>query len=268
MQRAKTRTCSELFLEWSPRLEARSGLMLPFQSLDTVLKQRDPGYGSVYLFDKKAADEITARKSSRNFSQYEVAAGQLIIDLDGGDAALARAKEVLGHYRHTVYSSGGKGYHMVLPHELIIGRDVPAAHRQLVESLAIPTADVSLYRHGSIVSLPGRVHPKTGKRKTLVEEVDGEMIVIPDPRPEPVFVAREGDISNLTSAMLQAASIIETEPGPGARHQSLWSLSLSYRDAGMPQEWVETLLLEINNQWSEPKPEEEVLRAVDQAFKR
>lgn len=264
----RTQPSSEtLYREWAPKLEARKGLMLPLSAFPEILKKHDPGYASVYMFTKEAADEIKAARSSRDFKQYEVIADEIIIDLDGGEPQLGRCRIPLQGIGYEVWASGGKGFHVRIPTGRLVGNDVPDAHRQWVDSLGVD-ADLSLYRASSVVSLPGRVHPKTRIKKTFVEWVDGAMPHIPDP----VIVERpafpSADIPELASLLSRLANLTALEPSPGNRHTAVWSAAMSLRDAGLSEDATIELLTMVNSAWLNPKPDDEVRRAAEQAFRR
>jgi hypothetical protein len=255
----------ELWFEWAPKMEARKGLMLPLDSMTRLLTERDTGYRSVFLFLPDAAAEIKASRSSSGFKQYPVVSQEVFIDLDGGEAQLVRAEAALVGLKYAVWESGGKGFHIVLPTETLTGTEVPEAHRQWVDSLRID-ADLSLYRASSLISLPGRIHPKTRRKKTLVKMLDGAQLVVPDAVlvEKPVYPV--ADIPELSMVLIRLANLTAIEPGPGGRHTALWSVAGSLAACGLSEEVVSELLIGVNATWQNPKPEDEVLRAVRQAF--
>lgn len=261
-------TClSDLYVEWCASVDRRGGLMLPLLRLDLERKQRyDPGFRSVYAFDRQAYDEIKQTGTSRGFRRYEPYSDLLIIDLDNGDKDLEKLTKQLKGYSYRVYTSGSKGYHIEVDTPLYCGHELPQAHKEYVESLGI-AADASLYRHSSIVALEGRIHHKTGKRKALIKSIKGELLSIPKPVNAPqVRVAIDADDCNLEWIFTRLANLAAFEPTQGWRHTKLWSIAESMRSQGFQYDTALDLLTRINDQWKNPKAAAEVELAVKQAY--
>lgn len=262
-------TGNNLWFEWvSPNL-SRSGNMMPESSLPNVLKTHNPGYRSLYSFKEEDALAIRESASSRGFAQFEVASDAVAIDLDDGDATLPilEAKlQTLG-LGYTVWSSGGKGYHVYIPHGWITSNWLPHSQMLWVEGLGLPHFDPTLYQHGRVISLPGRVHPKTKRRKALVKTVDGAQLnlALQEP-PKPKFNFMPGR-KDLAAALLQWASIAGSEPAPGKRHTALWSAAETSASAGLSMEVTLQIAYEVNDGWALKKDDEEVKRAVEQAYR-
>ena len=267
MEQQATISTSELMVEWSVTLESRRGTMVPFSRLGAIQRERhNPGFRSVYLFDSISAATISASGSSKGFKQYAVYSDHLFIDLDGGDPALVAAEEALRGYQYEVWSSGGKGYHVVLPTPMYCGVDLPQAHLEFVEALGCG-ADLSLYRHSSLIALPGRVHQRTGKKKAFHKSVAGQQLTIGDPKVLPkAFNLAFTDEAPVSFAFMRLASLCETPPAQGNRHTTAWSMSSQLAKAGLSFETVLELVLKMNSEWDNSKPEDEIERAVKQAF--
>lgn len=243
--------------------------MVPFSRLGAIQRERhNPGFRSVYLFDSISAATISATGSSKGFKQYAVYSDHLFIDLDGGDPALLAAERALEGFAYEVWSSGGKGYHIMLPTPMYCGVDLPQAHLEFVGALGCG-ADLSLYRHSSLIALPGRVHAKTGARKTKVKDVDGRQLTIKEPLVLPkAFNLAFTDEAPISFAFMRLASLCETPPAQGNRHTTAWSISSQLAKSGLSFETVLELVLKMNSEWDNAKPEEEIERAVKQAFGR
>ncbi len=246
--------------------------MLPLSRFESILKSDNPGYASVYMFDENAAKTIIESKSSAGMSRFPVLTDTLVMDLDNGPDQLKAAQDklkALGLY-HKVWSSGSKGFHVVLRHpETLYGSNVPYSQRVWVEALDVG-ADLSLYQHGRILSLPGRIHPKTGNRKVAVETVPGDELTISllNP-PGPVFtVGENGGLSELEAGLWTALQALASEPLPGNRHTRLWSTAQHFADAGVGFEATLDLMLRINETWEMQKDPSEVELAVSQAYRR
>ncbi len=262
----ETISASNLFVEWAVNVDKRRGRMIPLHVLEAILPTRhNPGFRSVYMFAPSDAMTIADSASSKGFKQYAVYSDHLFIDLDGGDPALALAEVALQGYAYEVWSSGGKGYHIMLPTPMYCGVDLPQAHLEFVEALGCG-ADLSLYRHSSLIALPERVHAKTGKRKTKVKSVDGRQLTIEEPKMLPKAFNLTFDDEPISFAFMRFASLCETPPAQGNRHTTLWSIASQLSRTGLSLETTEELLQMMNARWIEPKSEEEVRRAASQAY--
>lgn len=262
----ETTSASDLFVEWTVDVDRRRGQMVPFFRLNDIqLNRHNPGFRSVYMFNQDDAYQIAASESSKGFKQYGVYSDHLFIDLDGGDAALLQAEAALVGYQYEVWSSGGKGYHIVLPTPMYHGTDLPQAHLEFVDSLGCG-ADLSLYRASSLIALPGRVHQKTGKRKTKVKDVDGRQLTLEQPKMLPKAFNITYDDEPISFVFMRLASLAETPPAQGNRHTVLWSTSSQLARTGLSYETAEELMQFVNAKWLAPKSEEEVTRAVRQAY--
>lgn len=241
--------------------------MVNLKTIAQFEKAPDAGYASVYMFDADAAAAIRDARSSSGLSRYPVTADTLTLDLDKGEEQLKRVEEKLRGYSYLVYDSGGKGFHVVLRlQEPVSGTNVPYSQRRWAEWLDVD-ADLSLYQAGHIISLPGRKHPKTGRRKTLIREVAGNPLelVLVDP-PERVFSISDSDQSELERGLWRLIGMLKQEPGAGNRHMAIWSTAKHFADAGIAYDTALDLLTECNDTWDEPKTAQEVQAAVNQAF--
>jgi hypothetical protein len=176
-----------LWREWAPRKEkfkrGKLGLLEDTVIENIVKTQYNPGYAGVYAFDEEVALKVKETQSIKGLNQHVAYANRLIIDIDSApnlpaepEAALleGRLKDLgIGYEK---WFSGSKGYHFVMEHELVGHRDLPYSHQQYVENNLKVACDNSLYQHGRLLSLPGRVHEKTFKKKALLCKVPGKQI--------------------------------------------------------------------------------------------
>lgn len=269
MKTKETTYLSSLYVEWCATVEKRRGLMVPVSSLaDEGKRRHDPGFRSVYMFEKSAAEEIKAAGSSKGFRRFVPYSDRLIIDLDSGESQLNGITALLSGYSYKLYRSGSKGFHFEIETPLYYGHDLPQAHKEFVAGLNVG-ADLSLYRHSSLVALPGRIHPKTQKRKTEIAANVGELLTIPEPTqvwlPTPQIEESEFDLAFLFTRLATTAA---QEPDQGWRHTTLWSVAESMSRLGLHIDTAIDLLTRINEQWKNPKAADEVERAVKQAYQR
>ncbi len=257
-----------LFREWCLRPNTRKGTMLPLKVVEKFEQAPDAGYASVYMFDENAAAEIKDARSSAGLARFPVYADNLTLDLDKGAEQLAAVVRKIEGFSYKVYDSGGKGFHVVIPlDEMVSGTNVPHSQRKWAEWLDVG-ADLTLYQAGHIISLPGRRHPKTGRRKTLIQQVAGESLslVLHEP-PTRTFAISDANQSELERGLWRLIGLLTQEPGVGNRHMALWTTAKHFADAGLEYDTVLDLLTETNSTWDDPKTPEELQAAVKQAFK-
>lgn len=264
------------YREWVSKINRRCGNMIKAELFAKVEKRHNPGWISVYSFSEPDALEILASGTSQGFARYIPAAEELVIDLDDGDSqlpALVGVLEALG-LGFRVYSSGSKGFHVHIPHQLIEDFRLPYSHKNFVENLRVK-ADFSLYRPNSLVALPGRIHPKTGKRKTLVSEVAGTPLALnlveQPPKPEgPVFSFDDDmpEFNRRVTGLYMLTKLAGKAPAEGDRHLAIWKTAKMLCEAGFSREAVEPLIMEINESWPNPKSLEGVEEALDGAYRQ
>jgi hypothetical protein len=246
--------------------------MLPLNVIEKMCDAPDSGYSSVYMFDEDAARVLLADKSSKGMSRFPVYTDRLVIDLDAGDEQLERAELALKERElaYDVWFSGGKGYHVIIPLvALVSGKDVPYSQKKWVEGLGIG-ADLSLYQHGRLISLPGRVHPKTGIKKYLLRQENGAKLNIPMlVSPEPVFTfAGNGGLDEFEAGLWKVLQCLADPPSVGNRHTQLWSTALHFADSGFSYDFTLELMTEVNNKWTTGKDLAGVELAVKQAYRK
>jgi hypothetical protein len=268
---------TQLFKEWVPRISNRCGRMVEVETVQKIVETRyDPGYASVYCFDSQAAQAVTIAESSRGLDQYPVYSDRLTIDVDDTDLdrAKARAEQLSAQLRnrdigHEVWLSGGKGYHIVMHHDMMCSKDLPWSQRKYVEDELKVDCDVSLYRSGSLISLPGRVHPSTRQRKRQVWKcAGGNVSIVLQQKPELKFDFANLGLSDIGQALVNLQLLAQCPPKEGNRHQRIWGSARDLCKSGVSKETAIELLLKVNDSWVTKKPEGDVIRAVEQAYSR
>ena len=260
-----------LYWEWVKQPNKRAGNMVSAEVLATSALHRNAGFRTVYGFSETDAALIRATNSSAGLAYYTPCSDNLIIDLDDGDKTLPILLDrILSRgLRCEVWSSGGKGYHLVLLHALICDKRLPYSHARYVEALATGLKfDDTLYRPSSLISLPGRLHNKTRRKKRLNEVWEGETNM-QELFEKPEKSAQLGDdMTMLTEAISHLQDLSVRQPREGQRHNRLWLCAKCFSEAGVSKETAEELLIGVNAQWENPKAETEVVEAVRQAYGR
>jgi hypothetical protein len=168
---------------------------------------------------------------------YEEVAADFVIDLD--NVSCSYVTEVLNLVGKFVtfpllYSSGAKGYHIVVPWEALglPEGDWKPRYRAFVQSHGI-AADLSVYRPRSLLRVPGSVNARTGRRKRLIRPED---VGDPDAREVEVGYA-VGDATKLREWLLQASPAEEREPPERDEPVSGWDgmdVYVKLRQLGTP----------------------------------
>jgi hypothetical protein len=245
--------------------------MIPLSKMHFILDLPSPGFASVYAFSEQDALLVRERGHSRGLSEFSVWADRVAIDIDQGDEGLLPVLSILDAkgLGYEVWSSGGKGYHVFIPHEPIYSPHLPYSHLSFLRSIGV-SCDETIYQHSRVLRLPGTVHLKTGKRKQFYMRKDGMQPTIPIVE-RPKFDFKPGlGTKSFQSALMGAMSLITNPPptGQGKRHTLLWGVAKDFAEAGTPYLTALGVLLEVNRSWQKPKPVEKVELAVSQAYRQ
>lgn len=247
-----------MFLEWCEQPNQRNGTFLP--ASEVLVKT---GFRSVYAFETQPTE-------SKGLNRFPVVSATLFLDFDDGvDGAVLPSIDKLNQQKiaYKLFTSGSKGCHLHIDIEPMSGIDVPYSQRQYVIDAGF-NSDLSLYRHSSLIRLPGTIHLKTGKPKELIKESVGDRLSVPMLKtPEPKFSkvqAKQDDM--LYAALTRSAGLVHKSPMTGERTKTMWSLSRNFHDSGISFDTALELAYSINATWSHPLDEAGVLRAVKQGY--
>lgn len=271
----------KLYHEFCIEPMQRNGTFIPVSKYADVLKLEDSGYCSVYRFDEQAVLQVRAQGSSQGLGRFPVYTDRLWLDFDGADLtaesvvdAKKRASAAAKIFKDmgasfTIWFSGGKGYHICVRIAPMSGNGVPHSQSTFVSFLGIQ-CDYSLYQHGRLLSNPGRLHKKTGKRKELVHTHHGNtLLVVPYLEPLNKNIPDRENLTYLDRAKIAYSRVgmfLEDTPKPGMRHTRLWSLAMSMLEAGMSANATRENLMFVNSLMGEPKKQEEVEQCLTQAL--
>jgi len=254
------------YYEWASKPFTRSGLMLAESKLSKIVDaQMCSGYSTVYYFSQEDADEIKESGSSSGFKRYAVGADRIVLDLDDGDSQLEETEKILKDkgLQYEVWFSGKKGYHIYIPTEDMYDKDLPYSHLMYIRSLGIK-CDESLYQHGRLLSLPGRIHPKTRKRKQKLRMVPGVAADVQIVQ-RPIFtLSVHSDPSHvvLAGALMRLSEMALNEPRRDARHTELWAVGKDLVNGGLRDDLIFNLLQAVMTSWDRPKDDEKLMRII------
>ncbi len=256
----------DLFVEWSPGTYHTAVFTAPTKLPAT-------GFRSVYMYQQEAVDFFRRKGTVVGADQFEVFSDTLFVDFDAQPEAVTemanrlRAKNI----GFQIWESGSKGHHFHIPlAELQADKDLPAIHKTLMEATKLPV-DSSIYRHTGLFRLPGAIHKKTRKPKVLTCEHAGEPLFFDLNQFRPATPKYErysvdGSIELLPLALITASTACVVSPTIGNRYMTLWRTARSLADAGLSESVTLELLEAVNDQWESPKEQEEIERAVSEAY--
>lgn len=258
----------ELFVEWSPGTYHTAVFTSP-------AKLPQKGFRSVYMYKNDAVAHFRQQGNVVGADQFEVYSDTLFVDFDSQPEAVnemvqrLRAKKLA----FEIWESGSKGHHFHIPlAELQVDRDLPSIHRNLMESTKLPV-DSSIYRHNGLFRLPGAIHKKTHRPKTLVLAETGDRLSFDLNKYRPTAPRRERysideSVETLPLALITASTACVCSPTVGNRYMTLWRVASSLAEAGLSEDATLELMEAINGQWESPKEQEEIERAVSEAYSR
>lgn len=259
----------ELFVEIVSFVNRRNANLKPISCLDNSI-----GFRSVYMFSKEDAEIIRERGSSKGFKYFNLYSDCLFVDIDikseeEDKIALREIEELKKKgFRFSLYTSGGRSYHLHIPHELKCSRHLPYTHKLLVEKLGI-TCDHSLYRANSLFRLAGTIHSKTGEEKTLIGEYGSKELKFSIQQEPLKEYNKKEDISENPFLFFSVLRDLCYERVVENRYLKFFSLScllIEYSNISYSS-LLEVLLL-ANKSLPEPNEEEEVVRALKGAWER
>jgi hypothetical protein len=257
------------YREWARRLNDRKANFITLEDMECVIKYvANPGFMSLYAFSEEDALSLKATGVSRGYDQYTPASDFLAIDIDDGDEGLVRAEAALSKYEYSVWTSGSKGYHIILPHDFLHDKRLPNSHKEFVDGLGIKY-DASLYQAGRIFRLPNCIHQKTGKKKVKLRDHAGVRVEISlKEKPKVEFTFQSDEEGDVGAALGRLWSLGTVGAEEGSRNTTVWGVAVDLINAGFEADAVVSFLQTINSTWSAPLPEEEVELAVRSAIRK
>lgn len=268
-------TYTKYWVEYSLKTTQRSGKMIPVSSLPEFYTKGNAGYSSYYWFREEDAREIQKQGNSIGLSRFSVYTRYLVVDIDRENDTAAALRDMEAYtaelrgmgLKHSVWVSGGKGFHIYIHCEPMEGIDVPYSQLCWVKERGWKV-DLTLYQHGRLLSNPGRKSEKTGIRKHKLSDYPGELLQVPRVQP-PERATRTAEIGSADLARVALFRLQKAlEQDPSSRHTTLWSLAGTLAEAGMEEQLTTDLLRWINKFWTQPKDDEGLIRAVNQAYQQ
>ena len=255
------------YVEWCKTPYSRKGVMIPCEDIPKFIKAKgSSGFRSVFCFHPKDAKKIQDSRCSKGFKEYPVFADRVIIDVDNGEEGRKDVTDKLkkAGLGYSLFASGGKGYHFIIPSNDLYSYFTPYSHMKFVHGLGIE-ADDSIYLHSSLISLVGRIHQTSKKPKKFLEKIEGERAEVLIVKP-PVFVSQiPEDYNVLADGFERMANLMAFGPGD-SRYMSLWMAGKCLSDSGILPEVTEELMHTINDSFKFPHDQSEIDRLIKDLY--
>ena len=235
------------------------------------------GYRSVYGFDDLAIsyfEEVGSTRGCKNIVTA-VYADEMLLDFDegvGGYDAKAEAEKLwhwlVGHeYSFQVWDSGGRSIHFHIPHEPVWSKHLPYSHKCFMDRLGVKS-DESIFQTGRLFRLPGTLHEKTLRKKTLLESAEGKLLVVPiieEPPRQRLQACFDGEgVLHLATRL----SMVANRPFQnGERNRKFFCLAMDVLSGGFSSDFCRELCEKVNDELlEEPLDEQELNMVIDSAI--
>jgi len=192
----------------------------------------DAKFRSVFGYPPEAQAHIKAEGSIVGVKQFPVQSSILFIDVDE-EEHLDEIERIIAAtgVGYNVFTTGHRGCHFHIDMTPTTSIHLPYSQAEYIRELGLSgMVDLTIYRHHSIIRVPGAIHSKTGKPKELLRSIDGPMLTINlVQEPEPEFEHHE---SGDPEAVRRFRRNLVQKRGPGQRHMHLFILFESGIKAG------------------------------------
>lgn len=227
------------------------------------------GFRSICKYNAEDAKAATAANSTAVLKGCSLFIDTLFLDFDDCESDANNFQKWLKteEVYHERWDSGGRSVHFHIP--VVIPPSPYAAYtcKQYVKSLA-SAADTSFYHHAGLFRLPGTIHEKTGRPKTLVDAGGCYPLEFEICEPDNKFEVLDVDLSALQHALISYESALFKLITTGNRHMTLWKISKQFEAAGLSYATTLELMERLNESWHNPKTQDELEQAVKGAYRK
>lgn len=226
------------------------------------------GFASLYQVTKETAEAVEQAGTVKGFKGI-VWSKRLWIDFDDEDAA-RRADSKLKEmgYDYVCYTTGNRGLHYGILRNHAPSHLLPLLDKAWVKE-HFPDADTSIYTHLHPFRIPGTLHEKTGRPKTLLFERGGRSLVLPPFKREEMQIVSFGQKQgkSVFDCFYVMANTVPIDAGQ--RHSTMIKLINALKnDAGVSMDIAMWWTTEWNKMLSEPKEDHEIEKAVRSIYER
>ena len=250
------------FYEYCRTLSNRTGNMITKEDL-----QGKTGFASIYGFDAQTSAFFREAGSIKGSKHFPVFADTLWMDFDNAEEECERVVNQLVSegISCVVYTSGGRGQHVGVPHQPIFDRRLPYSQRVWVEGKKFKV-DFCLYSHGHIFRLPNTRHAKTGNYKEIIFQYEGQPIELElIERPAKCYSGADSDEFLLTDFVDMLSWFSKNLPTNGNRNHRMFALAAGLLASGISPLATVELVSKFNEALSEPLEEEELTLLLESA---
>lgn len=234
------------------------------------------GHRSVYGFNKGDSiiiQNIGRRKGLKQFTPF---ADTLMVDFDDQPAAAEELYNFLKASNITFYlfDSGNRSYHFHIPHNPLHDKRLPYTHYKwllgvegITDHLSRALFDKNLYRPSSLFRLPNTMHPKTSRRKEMLDMHEGATLhleLVNPPIQKTSQVEAKAEFENLLDQLLWKYL---KGAATGEKYNTLFCLGVTCAEVGLSEETAVEMCSFVNNAFENPKNNEELRRAVIDGYK-
>lgn len=226
-------------------------------------------FASVYAVTHEAAQAIQETAKTAQGFKGIVWSSRLWVDFDTEEAGrVAEQKLKESGYDFVVYHTGNRGYHIGIARDAKPSHTLPQQDKAWV-SANLPGADLSLYWHLHLIRLPGTIHEKTGKPKTLILRKDGRSLQLPTSQESINIRGIDGTQEhNGRAQSIFSSWEVMSKLQPTCR-KDLVELAAAIRSCtDASKEEASWLIKEANKLISPPRDEGEVERLVGWAYEK
>lgn len=229
-------------------------------------------FRSTFDYPEDVATQIRAAGNTAGLRGLPVSCSCIYIDVDDSkDIDEVRERLLESCIAFDEYKTGNRGAHFHVPLAYrVTGSSVIYSVTQWLKKIMIwHLIDTSIYREGGQFRLEHAVHSKTGRYKTLVQEIDQTLLELPIVEPEQVPIPSY--IYNTEKGTPEAIRDfyinLVAKRGIGQRHTHLYICWCRGIEAGLTVEEIGDALREWNKRQVEPHTDAVIEQKI-QAFNK
>lgn len=228
------------------------------------------GFSSVYGFSESDARAMENTESYASFKGV-VSSPLLKVDCDAQEASETvegwLKQQEIGYQK---YTTGNRGHHYEINRLASPSQLLPSIDKAFV-SRTFPGADISFYHHVGLYRLPGAIHQKTGRKKALLEHVEGRILDMTTEQADSVThpfsrASNRGSVQCIfTDRILQNMTVPIAK---GERHKRLCEVAVRLDTLNQPMEYAWAYIWNVNLMAEEPVEEGELRRMLHWAYEQ
>lgn len=226
----------------------------------TVDKLPLTGFVSTYMYDSGLVKYVTEHGSLRGFSATKPVcySETLLVDFDDAKEAARDFYRFLRKkgLKFDVYDSGGRSIHFHIKRHPVASESLPYSDKYYIMTHA-PKADLTIYQVGRVFRRAGTIHHKTGRKKELLEKVEGNLLeTIITEKPSSFQIKECIDYEGVFNDPWIYCSMMGYSAGE--RELNIFKLITRLQSLGMSKCFIDEFIRCVNAQSLPPLEEERV----------